>query len=72
MVGEFYTPHEVSMLMSEIVADHLKDRTEIKIYDPTSGLRVIIMTVANSLINIKVLSLLPKSKISKTNSRCIV
>ena len=35
--GEFYTPHEVSLLMSEIVADHLKDRSEIKIYDPTSG-----------------------------------
>ena len=31
--GEFYTPHEVSLLMSEIVANHLKDRTEIKIYD---------------------------------------
>ncbi len=35
--GEFYTPHEVSLLMSEIVADHLKERSEIKIYDPTSG-----------------------------------
>jgi type I restriction enzyme M protein len=35
--GEFYTPHEVSLLMSEIVADHVKDKTEIKIYDPTSG-----------------------------------
>lgn len=35
--GEFYTPHEVSLLMSEIVANHLKDRTKIKIYDPTSG-----------------------------------
>jgi type I restriction enzyme M protein len=35
--GEFYTPHEVSLLMSEIVAYHLKDRDEIKIYDPTSG-----------------------------------
>ena len=35
--GEFYTPHEVSLLMSEIVAYHLKGRTEIKIYDPTSG-----------------------------------
>lgn len=31
--GEFYTPHEVSVLMSEIVSAHLKDRTEIKIYD---------------------------------------
>lgn len=35
--GEFYTPHEVSLLMSEIVAYHLKGRKEIKIYDPTSG-----------------------------------
>lgn len=35
--GEFYTPHEVSLLMSEIVAAHLKDRQKIKIYDPTSG-----------------------------------
>ena len=23
--GEFYTPHEVSVLMSEIIANHLKD-----------------------------------------------
>lgn len=35
--GEFYTPHEVSLLMSEIVAHHLKERTKIRIYDPTSG-----------------------------------
>jgi hypothetical protein len=35
--GEFYTPHEVSLLMSEIDANHLKGRSEIKIYDPTSG-----------------------------------
>ncbi len=35
--GEFYTPHEVSLLMSEIVAEHLKDESTIKIYDPTSG-----------------------------------
>lgn len=35
--GEFYTPHEVSLLMSEIVANHLKDRSDIRIYDPTSG-----------------------------------
>lgn len=35
--GEFYTPHEVSLLMSEIVANHLKDKEEIQICDPTSG-----------------------------------
>ena len=31
--GEFYTPHEVSVLMSEIVAEHLKDKKQIKIYE---------------------------------------
>lgn len=35
--GEFYTPHEVSLLMSEIVAYHSIDKEEIQIYDPTSG-----------------------------------
>ena len=35
--GEFYTPHEVSLLMSEIVANHLKGKNEIEIYDSTSG-----------------------------------
>lgn len=35
--GEFYTPHEVSLLMSEIVANHLRDQDRIEIYDPTSG-----------------------------------
>lgn len=31
--GAFYTPHEVPLPMSEIMANHLKDRTEIRIYD---------------------------------------
>lgn len=35
--GEFYTPHEVSVLMSEIIAHHVRDKKEIQIYDPTSG-----------------------------------
>lgn len=46
--GEFYTPHEVSLLMSEIVADHLKDRTEIKIYDPTSGSGSLLINIGES------------------------
>ena len=52
--GEFYTPHEVSVLMSEIVAEHLKDRTSIRIYDPTSGsgsLLINIGTAASKFIN---------------------
>nr|WP_278721672.1 type I restriction-modification system subunit M N-terminal domain-containing protein [Acidaminococcus fermentans] len=31
--GEFYTPHEVSQLMSEIIAHYLQGREEISIYD---------------------------------------
>lgn len=47
--GEFYTPHEVSLLMSEIVADHLKDRSEIKIYDPTSGSGSLLINIGKSV-----------------------
>ena len=47
--GEFYTPHEVSLLMSEIVADHLKNRTEIKIYDPTSGSGSLLINIGKSV-----------------------
>ena len=47
--GEFYTPHEVSLLMSEIVADHVKDKTEIKIYDPTSGSGSLLINIGNSV-----------------------
>lgn len=47
--GEFYTPHEVSLLMSEIVADHLKDRKEIKIYDPTSGSGSLLINIGKSV-----------------------
>lgn len=69
--GEFYTPHEVSVLMSEIVAEHLKDRDKIEIYDPTSGSRVIIMTEANSSVKSKVLKLLPKLKTEETGNLCV-
>ena len=47
--GEFYTPHEVSMLMSEIVAEHLKDRKEIKIYDPTSGSGSLLINIGRAV-----------------------
>lgn len=35
--GAFYTPHEVTELMSRIVAERLQDRSEIKVYDPCVG-----------------------------------
>lgn len=47
--GEFYTPHEVSVLMSEIIADHLKDKKEIQIYDPTSGSGSLLINIGASV-----------------------
>lgn len=47
--GEFYTPHEVSLLMSEIIAEHLKDRSEIKIYDPCSGSGSLLINIGKSV-----------------------
>ena len=46
--GEFYTPHEVSLLISEIVANHLKDRDHIAIYDPTSGSGSLLINIGHS------------------------
>ncbi len=47
--GEFYTPHEVSLLMSEIIAWHLRERSEIKIYDPTSGSGSLLINIGRSV-----------------------
>ncbi|MBR3385166.1 MAG: type I restriction-modification system subunit M [Atopobiaceae bacterium] len=47
--GEFYTPHEVSVLMSEIIAGHLKDRNEIQIYDPTSGSGSLLINIGQAV-----------------------
>lgn len=47
--GEFYTPHEVSFLMSEIVAEHLKDKEKIEIYDPTSGSGSLLINIGRSI-----------------------
>lgn len=47
--GEFYTPHEVAILMSEIVAEHHKDKSKIEIYDPTSGSGSLLITIGKSI-----------------------
>lgn len=47
--GEFYTPHEVSVLMSEVIAHHLKDRETIQIYDPTSGSGSLLLNIGESI-----------------------
>ena len=47
--GEFYTPHEVSLFMAEIIAHHLQNREEIKIYDPTSGSGSLLINIGKAV-----------------------
>lgn len=47
--GEFYTPHEVAMVMSEIVAEHHKDKEQLEIYDPTSGSGSLLITIGKAV-----------------------
>lgn len=57
--GEFYTPHEVALLMADIVADHLQDREKIDIYDPTSGSGSLLINIGRAVA---------KHKLTKTTS----
>lgn len=47
--GEFYTPHQVALVMAEIVAEHLKGRDEIDVYDPTSGSASLLLNIGESI-----------------------
>lgn len=47
--GEFYTPHEVSVLMSEVIAHHLKGRKTIQIYDSTSGSGSLLLNIGQAI-----------------------
>ncbi|HCE3245860.1 type I restriction-modification system subunit M [Vibrio parahaemolyticus] len=47
--GEFYTPYEVSLLMSEITAHELKHKDQIEIYDPTSGSGSLLINIGSSV-----------------------
>ncbi|MFV8469382.1 type I restriction-modification system subunit M [Mycoplasma sp. Sp48II] len=47
--GEFYTPHEVSVLMAEIVSHVLRKKETISIYDPTSGSGSLLINIGKSM-----------------------
>jgi type I restriction enzyme M protein len=49
--GEFYTPHEVSVLISEIIANHVKGKDKIDIYDSTSGSGSLLLNIGKSIAN---------------------
>lgn len=47
--GEFYTPHQVALVMAEIVGHHLKDRRDIEVYDATSGSASLLLNVGDAI-----------------------
>ncbi|MFC4411449.1 type I restriction-modification system subunit M [Chungangia koreensis] len=49
--GEFYTPHEVSLVMAELIAHHTKmlRKDHIDIYDPTSGSGSLLINIGSSV-----------------------
>lgn len=47
--GEFYTPHEVALVMAEIVAYHHRDKDKLSIYDPTSGSASLLLNIGRAV-----------------------
>lgn len=49
--GEFYTPHEVSVVMAELIANHVQglDKMHIDIYDPASGSGSLLINIGSSV-----------------------
>ena len=47
--GEFYTPHQVALVMAEIVAEHVKGRDDVDVYDPTSGSASLLLNIGGSI-----------------------
>lgn len=48
--GEFYTPHEVALLMAEIVAHHSQNKKELSILDPTSGSGSLLINIGRAVM----------------------
>lgn len=46
--GAFYTPHEVSQLISMIVAEECKGLTKVSVYDPTCGSAGLLLTIGDA------------------------
>ena len=47
--GEFYTPHEASVIMSEIIAYNLQHKETLSIYDPTSGSGSLLINIGQAV-----------------------
>lgn len=46
--GEFYTPGSVATYLARTLAEHLKDRDTIEVYDPTSGSGSLLLDIGQS------------------------
>lgn len=47
--GEFYTPHEASVIMAEIIAYNLRNKETLSIYDPTSGSGSLLINIGQAV-----------------------
>ena len=47
--GEFYTPHEASVVMAEIIAYNLQHKETLSIYDPTSGSGSLLINIGQAV-----------------------
>ena len=47
--GAFYTPHGLTSLMAKIVAERIKGRQEIKVYDPTIGTAGLLLNIGKEV-----------------------
>ena len=47
--GAFYTPHELTSLMSRILAERLKGRKEAAVYDPTVGSAGLLLNIGREV-----------------------
>lgn len=47
--GSFYTPHQVTSMMSRILAERLKGRSEITVYDPTVGSAGLLLNIGTEV-----------------------
>lgn len=52
--GAFYTPHEVSRLISMIIAKNIADTgiTDVSVYDPTCGSAGLLLTIGDEMRNV--------------------
>lgn len=47
--GAFYTPHGLTSLMARIVADRLKNKEEVSVYDPTIGTAGLLLNIGKEV-----------------------